>query len=133
MKNIIETASGDQQFSTLVEAITAANLVETLSGPGPITVFAPTNEAFKKLPEGALQALLIDTDKLKSVLTYHVVAGKVMSVDVMKMKEATTVEGSSLHIDTQNGVQINKSKVTSADIECSNGVIHIIDTVLMPE
>lgn len=133
MKNIIETASGDQQFSTLVEAITAADLVETLSSVGPFTVFAPTNEAFKKLPEGALQALLVDTDTLKSVLTYHVVAGKVMSADVMKLTEATTIEGSMITIDTQSGVKINKSNVISADIECSNGVIHSIDTVLMPE
>lgn len=133
MKNIIDTAVGDPQFSTLVTAIKTANLVDTLSGAGPFTVFAPTNEAFKKLAPEVLDAVLADPEKLKSVLTYHVVAGKVMSADVMNLTEATTVEGSTVAIDTKQGVKINTAKVTSADIECTNGVIHVIDTVLMPE
>jgi uncharacterized surface protein with fasciclin (FAS1) repeats len=103
MKNIIETAVANPQFSTLVEAIKAASLVETLSGPGPFTVFAPTNDAFKKLPEGTLAAVLADVDKLKSILTYHVVAGKVMSADVMKLTEATTVQGATIAIDATHG------------------------------
>lgn len=132
MKNIIETAVGDPQFSTLVTALKAANLVETLSGSGPFTIFAPTNDAFKKLPPGTLDEILADEDKLKSILTYHVVSGKVMSADVMNMTEAKTVEGTMVTVDTTDGVKINNAKVTSADIECTNGVIHIIDTVLMP-
>lgn len=132
MKNIIDTAESNPQFSTLITAIKAANLVDTLTGAGPFTVFAPTNEAFKKLPPETLTAVLADQDKLKSILTYHVVAGKVMSADVMKLKEAKTVEGRMLEIDTTEGVKINNATVTSSDIECTNGVIHVVDTVLMP-
>ncbi len=132
MQNIIETASGNPDFSTLVTAIKAAELVDTLSGTGPFTVFAPTNEAFAKIPEATLNAVLADKAKLTSILTYHVVAGKVMSKDVAGMTEATTVEGSKIKIDATNGVMINNAKVTMADLECSNGVIHVIDTVLMP-
>jgi len=132
MKNIIETAISNPDFSTLVTAIKAAGLVDTLSGVGPFTVFAPTNAAFAKIPKATLQAVLVDKTKLTSILTYHVVAGKVMSKDIANMTEATTVEGSTIKIDTEKGVMINDAKVTSADIECSNGVIHAIDTVLMP-
>jgi uncharacterized surface protein with fasciclin (FAS1) repeats len=132
MKDIIQTASGNSDFSTLVSAIKAADLVDTLSGTGPFTVFAPTNEAFAKIPAATLTALLADKVKLTSVLTYHVVSGKVMAADVSKMKEATTVEGSTVKIDATNGVMINDATVVIADIECSNGVIHAIDTVLMP-
>jgi uncharacterized surface protein with fasciclin (FAS1) repeats len=132
MKDIIQTASGNPDFSTLVSAIKAADLVDTLSGTGPFTVFAPTNEAFAKIPAATLTALLADKVKLTSVLTYHVVSGKVMAADVSKMKEATTVEGSTVKIDATNGVMINDATVVIADIECSNGVIHAIDTVLMP-
>ncbi len=132
MQNIIETASGNPDFSTLVTAIKAAGLVDTLSGTGPFTVFAPTNEAFAKIPEATLNAVLADKAKLTSILTYHVVAGKVMAKDVVMMAEATTVEGSKVKIDATNGVMINDAKVTMADLECSNGVIHVIDTVLMP-
>jgi len=132
MKTIIETASGNPDFSTLVTAIKAAGLVDTLSGAGPFTVFAPTNEAFAKIPKATLDSVLADKAKLTSILTYHVVAGKVMSKDVATMTEAKTVEGSTVTIDATDGVMINDAKVTMADLECSNGVIHVIDTVLMP-
>ena len=132
MKNIIETAVGNPDFSTLVTAIKAAGLVETLSGTGPFTVFAPNNAAFAKIPEATLKAVLADKAKLTSILTYHVVAGKVMAKDVVKVTEAKTVQGTSVKIDAANGVMINDAKVIKADIECSNGVIHVIDTVLMP-
>lgn len=132
MKNIIETAVANPDFSTLVTAIKAAGLVDTLSGSGPFTVFAPTNAAFKKIPEQTLNDLLADKERLTSVLTYHVVPGKVLAKDVAGMKEATTVEGSKVKISAESGVMINDSKVVSADIECSNGVIHVIDAVLMP-
>jgi uncharacterized surface protein with fasciclin (FAS1) repeats len=132
MQNIIETASSNPDFSTLVSAITTAGLVDTLLGPGPFTVFAPTNEAFAKIPEASLKAVLEDKAKLTSILTYHVVAGKVMSKDVATMTEATTVEGAKIKISENDGVMVNDAKVTKADLECSNGVIHVIDTVLMP-
>ncbi len=132
MKNIIETASSNPDFSTLVTAIKAAGLVDTLSATGPFTVFAPTNEAFAKIPKATLDSVLADKKKLTSILTYHVVAGKVMSKDVAAMKEAKTLEGSEVKISMKDGVMINDAKVTSADLECTNGVIHVIDTVLMP-
>jgi uncharacterized surface protein with fasciclin (FAS1) repeats len=132
MKNIIETATDNPMFSTLVGALKTAGLVETLSGPGPFTVFAPTNDAFAKIPGDVLKAALEDKAKLTSILTYHVVPGKVMAADVAKMADATTVEGSKVKINVSHGVMINESKVTKTDIECSNGVIHVIDTVLMP-
>lgn len=133
MKSIIETALENPQFATLVTAVKAADLVETLSGPGPFTVFAPTNDAFAKIPAETLQAVLADKAKLTSILTYHVVSGKVMAADVVSLTEAKTVQGGTLKIDASNGVMINDAKVTTADIECSNGVIHVIDTVLMPQ
>jgi len=133
MKSIIETALENPQFSTLVTAVKAADLVETLSGPGPFTVFAPTNDAFAKIPAETLHAVLADKAKLTSILTYHVVSGKVMAEDVVSLTEAKTVQGGTLKIDASNGVMINDAKVTTADIECSNGVIHVIDTVLMPQ
>lgn len=132
MKTIIETASGNPDFSTLVTAIKAAGLVDTLSGTGPFTVFAPTNDAFAKIPKTTLDGVLADKTKLTAILTYHVVAGKVMASDVATMTDATTVEGSKVKINAKDGVMINDAKVTKADIECSNGVIHVIDTVLMP-
>jgi len=132
MQNIIETASNNPDFSTLVTAIKKAGLVETLSGTGPFTVFAPTNAAFDKIPKATLDGVLADTAKLKSILTYHVVAGKVMAEDVAGLTEAKTIEGTMLKIDTESGVKVNEATVTKADIECSNGVIHCIDTVLMP-
>ena len=132
MKNIIETAVSNSDFSTLVTAIKAAGLVDTLSGTGPFTVFAPTNEAFAKLPKATLDEVLADKEKLTAILTYHVVSGKVMSGDVAAMTEATTVEGSKITIDADDDIMIDDATVTKADIECSNGVIHVIDTVLMP-
>ena len=133
MKNIVETAVENPQFSTLVTAVKAADLVATLSGPGPFTVFAPTNDAFAKIPAETLQAVLADKAKLTSILTYHVVSGKVMAKDVTGMTEAKTVQGSTVKIDASNGVMINNAKVVKADIECTNGVIHVIDSVLMPK
>lgn len=132
MKNIVETAVEAGSFKTLVTAVQAAGLVETLSGVGPFTVFAPTDEAFAKIPEETLQAVLKDKEKLTAILTYHVVSGKVMASDVMGLNSAKTVQGGEVKIDTVNGVMINDAKVVTSDIECTNGVIHIIDTVLMP-
>jgi uncharacterized surface protein with fasciclin (FAS1) repeats len=130
--NIVETAVAAGSFNTLVAAVKAAGLVDVLSGEGPFTVFAPTDEAFAKLPDGTVEALLQDTEKLTAILTYHVVAGKVMSSDVAGLTSATTVQGGDLSIDTSYGVKINDAKVVKADVEASNGVIHVIDTVLLP-
>ena len=132
-KDIVDTAVAAGNFKTLASALTAAGLVDTLKGKGPFTVFAPTDEAFAKIPKADLDALIADKAKLTKVLTYHVVAGKVMASDVVKLKDAKTVEGQMLKIDASNGVMINKSKVIKADIQTSNGVIHAIDTVLMPQ
>ncbi len=132
MANIVDTAIKAGTFTTLVAAVKAAGLAETLTGEGPFTVFAPTDEAFAKLPAGTVDALLKDIPKLKKILTYHVVAGKVMAADVTKLTSAKTVEGSTVKIDTAHGVMINDSKVTTADIAADNGVIHVIDSVLMP-
>jgi len=132
MKNIVETAVDAGSFNTLVTAVQAAGLVDTLSGAGPFTVFAPTDEAFAKIPKETLQAVLADKAKLTAILTYHVVTGKVMASDVMGLTSAKTVQGGEVKIDTANGVMINNSKVVKADIECTNGVIHVIDSVLMP-
>ncbi|MDZ7951288.1 MAG: fasciclin domain-containing protein [Nostoc sp. DedQUE12b] len=132
MANIIETATNNGSFNTLVAAIEAAGLVDTLQGAGPFTVFAPTDEAFNKLPAGTVDALLQDIPKLKKILTYHVVSGKVLAADVVKLKTATTVEGSDVKIDASNGVKINDATVAAADVAADNGVIHVIDTVLIP-
>ena len=130
--DIVDTAVAAGSFETLVAAVTAAGLVDTLKGAGPFTVFAPTDEAFAKLPAGTVEALLQDIPKLTKILTYHVVAGKVMAADVVKLTSAKTVEGSEVKIDASNGVKINDSTVTTADVAADNGVIHIIDTVLLP-
>ncbi|MEH2279043.1 MAG: fasciclin domain-containing protein [Nostoc sp.] len=132
MANIIDTATNNGSFTTLVAAIQAAGLVDTLKGEGPFTVFAPTDEAFKKLPAGTVDALLQDIPKLKKILTYHVVSGKVLAADVVKLKTATTVEGSDVKIDASNGVKINDATVATPDVAADNGVIHVIDTVLIP-
>ena len=127
---------GVEDFSTLVAAVKAAGLVETLQGEGPFTVFAPTNEAFEKLPKGTVASLLKPENKkqLVALLTYHVVPGKVMAADVVKLKEAETVEGRQLMIKAgKDGVQINGANVVKADVECGNGVIHVIDAVLLPK
>ncbi|MBC7953048.1 MAG: fasciclin domain-containing protein [Rhodospirillaceae bacterium] len=134
--DIVDTASSAGSFNTLVTAIKAAGLVDTLKGPGPFTVFAPTDDAFAKLPAGTLDNLLKPENKkqLTSILTYHVVPGKVMSKDIAgKRTMAKTVEGSELTIDATSGVKVDKATVTKADIDTSNGVIHVIDTVLMPK
>jgi len=131
--DIVDTAVSAGSFKTLAAALTAAGLIETLKGDGPFTVFAPTDEAFAKLPPGTVEALLKDKAKLTSILTYHVVSGDVKAADVVKLKSAKTVQGQTVMIDATNGVKINNAKVVKADIDCSNGVIHVIDTVLLPK
>lgn len=132
--DIVDTAVSAGSFNTLVKAVQAAGLVETLKGPGPFTVFAPTDEAFAKLPAGTLESLIANPEQLKKVLTYHVVAGKVMASDVVKLKEAKTVQGSSAKIKVSGGeVMIDNAKVVKTDIVCDNGVIHVIDTVILPK
>ncbi len=131
--DIVDTAIAAGSFKTLVAAVEAGGLVDTLKGPGPFTVFAPTDEAFAKLPAGTVEALLADKTKLVAVLTYHVVAGNVSSTDVAGMTEAATVQGGKIKIDASAGVKINNATVIKADIATSNGVIHVIDTVLMPQ
>ena len=131
--NIVELAVANGNFQTLVAAVQAAGLAETLSGEGPFTVFAPTDEAFAKLPEGTVEALLNDKERLTAILTYHVVAGKVMASDVVGMSSAATVNGENVSIRVMDGtVMINDATVTATDIEASNGVIHVIDTVILP-
>jgi len=135
MHDIIDTAVAAGSFKTLAAALTAANLIETLKGAGPFTVFAPTDEAFAKLPVGTVESLLNDIPKLTAILTYHVVAGKVMAADVMSMdgQAAPTVNGATLAISTKDGVKLNGvSTVVTTDIACTNGVIHVIDSVLLP-
>lgn len=133
-KDIVDTAVEAGSFNTLVAAVEAAGLVETLKGEGPFTVFAPTDDAFAALPEGTVEDLLKpeNKDKLTAILTYHVVPGKVMSGDLSDGMTAATVEGSDVTITTEGGVMVNDANVTSADIEASNGVIHVVDSVLMP-
>jgi transforming growth factor-beta-induced protein len=133
--DIVETAVAGN-FNTLVAAVKAAGLVDTLKGPGPFTVFAPTDEAFAKLPPGTLESLLKPENKakLQSILTYHVVAGNVLAKDVVKIHSAQTVEGQSITIKTMNGrVMVDNANVTKTDIVTSNGVIHVIDSVLLPQ
>ena len=131
-KDIVETAVAAGNFKTLAAALQAADLVDTLKGTGPFTMFAPTDAAFAKIPKQDLDALLADKTKLAAVLTYHVVPGKVMSTDV-KAGKVKTVEGSSLTVSTMSGVKVDNAKVTAVDIAADNGVIHVIDTVLMPK
>lgn len=132
MSNIVETAVGAGSFTTLVAAVQAAGLVDTLSGPGPFTVFAPTDEAFAALPAGTVEALLADIPQLTKILTYHVVAGKVMAADVAGLTTATTVQGGELTFDTSSGVKVNGASIVQADIEADNGVIHVVDAVILP-
>lgn len=132
-KDIVDTAVEAGSFTTLAAALQAANLVETLKGDGPFTVFAPTDAAFAKLPEGTVESLLANPEQLAAVLTYHVVSGKVMAAQVTSMSEATTVNGAKINIRVVDGkVMINDATVTTADVGASNGVIHIIDTVILP-
>jgi uncharacterized surface protein with fasciclin (FAS1) repeats len=130
--DVVDTAVAAGNFTTLAKALTEAGLVETLKGKGPFTVFAPTDEAFAKLPAGTLEALLKDKAKLTAVLTYHVVAGKVMAADVVKLSEAKTVQGQNVKIGTAGGVMIDDANVVKTDIMASNGVIHVIDKVILP-
>ncbi|GAX44905.1 beta-Ig-H3/fasciclin [Tolypothrix sp. NIES-4075] len=132
MPDIVDTAMSAGTFSTLVTAVTAAGLADTLKSPGPFTVFAPTDDAFSKLPSGTVEALLQDILTLRKILEYHVVSGKVTAADVVKLSQATTVEGSDVKIDASNGVKVNDATVVQPDIETENGVIHVIDTVLLP-
>lgn len=134
-KDIVDTAVGAGSFKTLAAALTAAGLVDTLKGPGPFTVFAPTDEAFAKLPKGTVEDLLKPENKKKltDILTYHVVAGKVTAADVVKLKEAKTVQGKAAKITVADGkVKVDAANVTKTDIAASNGVIHVIDTVILP-
>jgi uncharacterized surface protein with fasciclin (FAS1) repeats len=135
-KDIVDTAVDAGSFQTLAKALNAAGLVETLKGEGPFTVFAPTDEAFSKLPEGTLEDLLKpeNKEKLAAILTYHVVPGKVMASDVAGMDSAKTIHGQSLTITkNDDGVMVDNAHVVQTDIECSNGVIHVIDSVVLPE
>jgi len=131
-KDIVDTAVAAGNFSTLATALKAAGLVDTLKGKGPFTVFAPTDAAFAKIPKADLDALLKDKAKLTAVLTYHVVPGKVMAADV-KAGMVKTVQGSSITVSTAGGVMVDKAKVTATDIVADNGVIHVIDSVIMPK
>lgn len=134
-KDIVDTAVGAGQFETLVAAVQAAGLVDTLKGEGPFTVFAPTDAAFAALPEGTVETLLKpeNKDQLVAILTYHVVPGKVMSTDLSNGMMATTVQGSDVKIMTEGGVTVDGANVVTADIEASNGVIHVIDAVILPK
>ena len=133
-KNIVETAVAAGSFKTLAAALQAAGLVETLSGKGPFTVFAPTDEAFAKLPAGTVEALLKDKEKLTAILTYHVVAGNVPSSEVVKLTSAKTVNGQDVKIKVMDGkVMVNNAHVVKADVKANNGVIHVIDTVILPK
>lgn len=138
MPDIVDTAIGAGSFKTLVKAVQAAGLVETLKGKGPFTVFAPTDDAFAKLPKGTVEGLLKDVPKLKAVLTYHVVPGKVMASEVVKMKSAKTVQGQNVKIDASKwhlhkNVKVNDANVIKTDILTDNGVIHVIDKVILPK
>lgn len=135
-KDVVEVAVENGSFTTLVAAVKAAGLVETLQGKGPFTIFAPTDAAFSKLPEGTVEMLLKpeNKDKLTAVLTYHVVSGKVMAADVIKVDSAKTLQGQSVMVKADSmDVTINDAKVVKADVKASNGVIHVIDTVLLPK
>jgi uncharacterized surface protein with fasciclin (FAS1) repeats len=135
-KDIVDTAVGAGSFKTLVAAVKAADLVETLKGTGPFTVFAPTDEAFGKLPEGTIAELLKPENKKKlvAILTYHVVSGKVMAADVVKLDSAKTVQGSEVKITVADGkVKVDDANVVKTDIVCSNGVVHVIDSVILPK
>jgi uncharacterized surface protein with fasciclin (FAS1) repeats len=135
-KDIVDVAAGNPNFKTLVAAVKAADLVDTLKGKGPFTVFAPTNAAFAKLPKGTLKSLLLPENKKKlvAILTYHVVPGKITAASLAgKRTTAKTAQGGSLHIDGRHGVKVNTSRVTTADVDASNGVIHAIDKVLLPK
>lgn len=134
-KDIVDVAAGNPDFSTLVAAVKAAGLVDALKGDGPLTVFAPTNAAFAKLPAGTVESLLLPENKAKlvEILTYHVVSGKVMAADVVKVDSATSLQGQSIAVSVKDGkVMVGNANVVATDVKASNGVIHVIDTVLLP-
>ena len=133
MANIVQTAVAAGSFKTLVKAVQAAGLVDTLSSPGPFTVFAPTDEAFAKLPTGTVEGLLKDIPKLKSVLTYHVVPGRMMAADVVKQSSLKTVQGQNIMVDSKGGAKVNDANIVKTDIATDNGVIHVIDKVILPK
>jgi len=133
MPNLVQTAVKAGTFQTLVKAVQAAGLVDTFSGPGPYTVFAPNDGAFAKLPAGTIEGLLKDIPKLKDVLTYHVVAGRHMAAEVAKQSSLKTVQGQSIEVDATAGVRVGGATVIQPDIEADNGVIHVIDRVLLPK
>lgn len=135
-KNIVETAVGAGKFNTLVAAVKAAGLVDALSGKGPLTVFAPTDEAFAKLPKGTVESLLLpeNKDKLVAILTYHVVSGSYPAAKVVKADSLKTLQGQAITVKTSDdGVMVDKAKVVATDVMCTNGVIHIIDSVILPK
>ena len=132
MADLVDVAVSAGKFKTLVAAVQAAGLVETLKGKGPFTVFAPSDDAFAKLPEGTVEGLLKDLPKLKSILTYHVVAGRVTAADVMKLSSAKTVQGQTVAFQTNGGVKVNGANVVTADVMADNGIIHVIDSVILP-
>ena len=132
MADIVDTAIAAGSFTTLVAAVQAAGLVDTLKSAGPFTVFAPTDAAFAKLPAGTVDGLLKDIPQLTKILTYHVVPGAVMSTDITGPMNPATVQGGTLKIDPTSGVKVNNATVVTPDIKCDNGVIHVIDTVLLP-
>jgi uncharacterized surface protein with fasciclin (FAS1) repeats len=133
MPTIVDIAVQAGKFNTLVQAVQAAGLVETLSGEGPFTVFAPTDEAFAQIPAETLQAVLADKEKLTAILTYHVVPGKLMAADVVRSTQLQTVQGQSITVSTEGGVRVDNANVIQTDIEADNGVIHVIDQVIMPK
>ncbi len=131
MPDIVDIAVSNDSFKTLVAAVQAANLVETLKSPGPFTVFAPTDAAFAKLPPGTIQTLLQNIPQLARILTYHVVPGKLMQADLAKLESVTSVEGSPISIDCSDGFEVKNAIVVMADVEADNGVIHVIDNVIL--
>ena len=132
-KDIVDTAVAAGSFNTLAKALTEAGLVDTLKGDGPFTVFAPTDEAFAKIPAETLNTILADKEKLTAILTYHVVSGKVLAEDVVKLNSAKTVQGNEVSISTNDGVKVDDANVVKTDVLASNGVIHVIDTVIIPK
>ncbi|MGQ9657716.1 MAG: fasciclin domain-containing protein [Fimbriimonadales bacterium] len=133
MPTIVDIAVQAGSFKTLVQAVQAAGLVETLSGEGPFTVFAPTDEAFAQIPQDTLQAVLANKEQLTAILTYHVVPGKLMAADVVRSTQLQTVQGQSITVSTEGGVRVDDANVVQTDIEADNGVIHVIDRVIMPK
>jgi len=133
MPTILDIAVQAGSFKTLVQAVQAAGLVETLSGEGPFTVFAPTDEAFAQIPQETLQAMLADKEKLTAILTYHVAPGKLMAADVVRSTQLQTLQGQSITVSTEGGVRVDNANVIQTDIEADNGVIHVIDQVIMPK